>query len=156
MGLGRVFDNRNAMLPTELQNRIHIGRLTKEMDGDDRLRSARQCAGQRFGSHRISPFVDIDKDWFRTTVGDRFGCRHERTRHGDNLIAGANSAGQQRQPDRLRSAAQPNRVVAFAKGSESFLKIGDRGSASKNSAIDHVGDGAFEMTPERSVMGFKI
>jgi hypothetical protein len=41
MGLRGVFDNRNAMLPAELQNRIHIGRLTKEMDGDDRLRSAR-------------------------------------------------------------------------------------------------------------------
>jgi hypothetical protein len=41
MGLRSVFDNRNAMLPAELQNRIHIGRLTKEMNGNDRFCSAR-------------------------------------------------------------------------------------------------------------------
>jgi len=108
------------------------------------------------GPVSLSYLVDIDEDWLCTAIGDRFGRRHERTRHRYNLIAGADTAGKQRQPDGLRSAPQPNRVVAFAKGSESFLKIGDRGSASKNSTVDHVSDGAFEMTPERSVMGFKI
>src|SRR5690348_8179309 len=41
VGLSRVFDNRNAMLPAELHNRIHIGRLTEEMNGNDRLCPAR-------------------------------------------------------------------------------------------------------------------
>ena len=43
MGLGSVFDHRDAMLAAYLQDRVHVGHLAVEVDGHDGFRA--RCDG---------------------------------------------------------------------------------------------------------------
>ena len=49
VGLAGVLDDRELVLRCQLEDRIHVGHLPVEMDGDDRGHRAAACAGSRAG-----------------------------------------------------------------------------------------------------------
>ncbi len=86
VSLGSVFHDKQAVPAREFRYRIHVCRLTKKMDRNDRLRSWRNSLFHHRRIHRVSALVHIDEHGSSPTIGDRLGGSHERVWHRDHLV----------------------------------------------------------------------
>ena len=85
--LGSILDHRDAMFFPDSKDRIHVRRLSVEMNGDDRL-----CPGC---DRRLDPGgidvegggIDIDIDRLCPQDADRLRGRHKRERRRNHLIS---------------------------------------------------------------------
>src|SRR5207248_9326251 len=61
VGLGCVLDDREIMVPRELKNWIHVGRLAEQMHWNDGLGARAKRFFKRGRVHRVGGLVTIDK-----------------------------------------------------------------------------------------------
>src|SRR5258708_39594643 len=93
VGLTSVLDNIEPVLAPEFQNRIHIRRLPKQMNRDNRFGFGGQRMLQRVRIHRVGSFIYVDEYRTRSTMSDSLGSGHERARNRDHLVSKTNTAG---------------------------------------------------------------
>ena len=114
VGLASVFDHDQVVSLGNLQNGVHVSRLTVKMDRNDRRYwplgllvkqfSGRQVLvavgfemlSQCHPIHAVSAFTNLDEVWQSSSVGDRLCRRDKRVWHCQYDIARPNSRGDQR------------------------------------------------------------
>ena len=96
MRLGRVLDHLQAVLAGDGHDPVHRRRVAVQVDRHDRPGAGRDGLGDRLRADAERLGLDVDKDGGRAGKRNRVGCRRERERRHDDLIAGADAQGQQR------------------------------------------------------------
>ena len=76
-----IFDDRHAApRRAVVEDRVHVGALPVEMDGDDRARARRDRRVDRGGIDVVGLGIDVDEPRRRARRDDRAGGREERER----------------------------------------------------------------------------
>ena len=154
--LSRVLNHRNAVKATNLKDGIHLGALTKKMDGNDRFGADRDGCLDLRGVHRVGPLFDVDEDRFRSGISNGLRCRHESARNGDNLISSAHAGREQGEPKSIRAISQSDGVATTAVSGKIFLELGDKWTAGKGAGVNYLGNGSIKFRPMRGVMRLEI
>jgi hypothetical protein len=97
VGLGAVLHDRDA----ELHQRVEVGRLAVEVDGQDRLRPRRQPPLHLRRIERIRHGIDVREDGPRPGALDPDDRRHAGVRSRDHLVAGLDARRKERDRDRI-------------------------------------------------------
>src|SRR5216684_1908015 len=126
------------------------------MDRNDRPRRWGNCPFQQGWIQGVGPLLDIHKDWRGVSEAYGFGRGHESTGHGDYLVPVAYSQGQQDQPERFRTAANPDGELGFAEGGKILFERGDERTASKGVALNDLLDGGVDLLSQRLMLGPEI
>ena len=96
VSLSGILNDKEPVRAREFQNRIHVRRLPKKMNRNDRFRSVGDRLLQLGRVHRVSAFVNIDKHRPSCTVGNRFRGGHECVGHSYYFVPGPDAARQER------------------------------------------------------------
>src|SRR5437867_149076 len=96
MGVGGVFDDSQLVLLGDRHDRIHVGDLAGEMDGNDGAGATCDSGldGARIDVEGFN--VDVREDGDGVGFDDGGGGREKGVGRDDHLILGADSGGQQR------------------------------------------------------------
>ena len=97
---------------------------------------------QRSRIERHVSFIDVDENRRGACRKDRSDCRHGRVRHGDDLVARANSERFERQYQRIGAASDADGVSAAAKFGKCTLKRLHFRAENIGPALQHSIDGA--------------
>ena len=144
------------MSAREFQNRIHVGRLSKQMNWNNGFCPRAENSFESGRIHRVSLLLYIDEYRPGSTVGDGLGCSHECIRDGDDFIPRSNAAGQKRQPECFRSTANADGVATATVGRERFFEFLDKRATGKGAAINHLANRAVELVSQRRVLRLQI
>ena len=94
MGMRSVFHDDQAMLARGFKNRVHIGRVSGEVNRDDGTRGRRDGLREPLRIEVVSGRLYIDKDWNGpyTQYGS---CAGDKRDGGNNyFIAGSNAGSE--------------------------------------------------------------
>ena len=144
------------MASRNLQDRIHVGRLAKQMNRDDRLCFRTNRALQQTRIQRVSPLVNINKHRLRAAKTDRLGRGHKGHRRGYHFIPGTDPQREQTQPERVRAVAHPDRIRGTAIGREILLEFCHEGTAGERAAVNDLSDRRHQLSADRIVMGVQV
>jgi hypothetical protein len=125
VGLGSVFDDRQAVAGGEREQRAHRGGVPVQVHRDDRRGARRDCGGDRGGVEAEGDGVDVGEHRGRAGQGDGSCGRGEGERRDDHLITRADAQRQQGQVQRRGPGADGDAVPAVHEGGELVLERGD-------------------------------
>ena len=153
--LRTIFNNCEAVLPRDVDDRIHRRWPTGEMDGQHGFRS--RCDGRRNRVRvEIHVIPDVDEDGARTQHRDRRSRRDERVGRSDHLVAGTNVERAEREDDCVRSGRHPHRIPRAAKLGEARLELLDLGPENELAVVEHSSDRVEQCLSERRVLADEI
>jgi hypothetical protein len=121
--LAGVLDDRYPMMVGNRLDRVHIGHLTVEMDGNNGLGSGCNLCLELSRIHRERHRLDIDEYRSCTCVADRRHGRDEGEWHRDDFVAGADARREKRQMQGTRSGIDGYRMFDVAIGCELLLEM---------------------------------
>src|SRR5882724_9920445 len=156
VGLGRVLDDEEIMVPRELKNWIHVGRLAEQMHWNDGLGARAKRLFKPGRVHRVGGLVNIDKHRPSSTVSNGLGSGHKCIGNGDYFVARPNAARQKREPKRFGPTADADSVPASTIRRKIRLELFDERSAGKGAAVNHLADRAVKLRPESRVVSVKV
>jgi len=107
MRLAGVLNDLQMMPLRDFHDGIHVRHLAEQMHGDDGLGSRGDRAFEQGGIQSESALIDVDEHGLGAAIADGFGGRHERAGHSDHLITRADAEAEERQPQCIRSVANP-------------------------------------------------
>src|SRR5207245_2287123 len=93
----------------------------------------------------VGPLLDIHKDRCGVSETYGFGRGHKSTGHGNYLVPVAYAQGQQDQPERFRTAANPDGELGFAEGGKILFERSDERTAGKGAAVNDLLDGGIDL-----------
>lgn len=147
--LAGVLDDRYPVVVSNRFDRVHIGHLTVEMDGNNGLGSGCNLCFELRRIHRERHRLDIDEYRSCTCVADRrYGC-DEGKWHGDDFIAVAHACREKRQMQGTRPGVDGYRMFDVAIVREFLLEASDllaqyvlpRGQDTEHGGVDFALDG---------------
>ena len=97
---------------------VHVGHAAVEVDDDHRPRAVGDGGFERIGGDAPRDRIDVDEHGSRADVGDRRRRRDPRGVGDDDLVAGPDPEGVQREVQRRRARRQRQRVAPPAVGGE--------------------------------------
>ena len=154
--LGRVLDQRQAVLPGQLQQGIHVGRLPVDMHRHDRPGLLRDPFLHLFGIEGEVPRIDVGQDRTRPGLQDRLHRGAEGMRRGDHLVARSDSRADQRQLERIRPVAHPDAVGRPAVPGVRLFERFHLGAEDERTAFDHPGQGRVDLRLDLPVLNRQI
>ena len=86
--LAGVLDDGQPVSDGELAERLELTRVAEDVDEDERLRSGRDCGGDRRRVEVQRARIDVGEDRCRTLVQHAVGRRDEGERRRDRLVSG--------------------------------------------------------------------
>jgi len=102
-GLRGVFHDDQLALLRDLRERVHVGALPVEVDGQDGLEPGGEIAGEpvleALGREVQGLGVDVDEDSASAGADDGADGGEEAEGRGEDFVAGADAAGGEREPD---------------------------------------------------------
>ena len=154
--LTRIFDHHQSAPPGDVQNCFEIDRASIQMHRHDRFGSGGDRSLDLFWIDVGRGGIDIDKDRFRTRVGDRLRGGDERVGRGDDFVTGLHARGQQAKVQRAGAAVERHAVLRFAVGGEFLLKLGDLlAEDERRVAANPVERGEY-LLAQFAILGFQI
>ena len=108
MGLRRIPDDLEPVLPCDRQDRIHIGRLAVQVHRDYRLRSRRDLLLELLHVHQVGVGINVDEHDPRTRHLDGLRRRDEAVRNRDHFVARADAECPQRDVQRVGAVGDTN------------------------------------------------
>jgi hypothetical protein len=137
--LARVLDDEQAVAARNVENPIHVGHLTVQVDGQHGLkrasgsrpkraarrrvlRTARQVRLERVRAHAIGERVDVHELGGGPRLADRLDRRNERVRHRHDRVTAGYSGRHEREADRIGAVRDADAVLGPAVGSELALE----------------------------------
>jgi hypothetical protein len=122
MRLGAVLDDRDAALPRQLHDRIHVARPARQMHGDDGAGARREHGPDRVRRQVLAVRIDIGHHRYGAT-GHRATRRgDEGARRHDHLIASPDFECVEGQLQRQCAVGQGNGVAHAAEGGKLLLE----------------------------------
>ena len=111
VSLSGILDDKEAVCARELQNRIHVRRLSEKVNRNDRFGSCRETPLQLGRVHRERGFVHVDERRPSFAIRNGLGCRDECVRDRDDFIAFSNPKRYEGEPKRVRAIAHADGVL---------------------------------------------
>ena len=96
MGLCRIFDHHNAVLPREGQDRIHIRGLPEQMHWQKHFGLRRDCGGDPRRVNVMGRGIRFDRYWRGSDCRNGQPCGNISVGRHDHLIARTNIESAQR------------------------------------------------------------
>ena len=121
-----VLDDEEAVLIGEGPQRLHVGELSVQVNGEDPDRARTDCGADGGGIHEPRRRLHVDELRLRAQVENGARGRRERHRRGDDLVAGADVERPEREqkPHRARVGADDvGRDRAFASTNEEASEL---------------------------------
>ena len=156
MCLRRILDHDETVASGDLQDRIHVRRLSVEMDGNHRHRPGRDRRLELRRIQRKGNGIDIHEDRCSADVADRGGRRDEGERHCDDLVAGAHPRGEKRQVKRAGSRVHRDAVRRAAVVRELRLEALDLAPEHVGGVRQNAGHGLLDLSLDFPVLRSKI
>jgi hypothetical protein len=132
----RVLDDRDGVR----DQRIEVGRLAREVDGDDRLRPVRDQLGDAIGVDVEVGVAHVREDGRRARVDDDVGRRRPGDRGRDHLVARPHADREQREVERRRSGGHRQHVLGLDELREAPLELGRARSGRQPARAQRLGD----------------
>jgi len=117
-----VFDHPQPVGASQLEQRVHVDGLAVEVDGKQRPGAWRDAFRNARDVHVEGDGIDINEDGCRAAVGDGKDGGDVGVGDGNDLIAGTDAAGQQRQMQRLGAVGDAQAVRGATVGGEFLLE----------------------------------
>src|SRR6266849_8066866 len=148
MSLGSVFHNLEPVSARQLQDRVHVGRLTIEMDWDDCFRLRCDLCLNLADIDVVGLRIDVAKNDLRAGRGDCFRRCNEAVRRCNYLIAYPNAKTLERDEQGIGPVAYTDTMFDLTKPSKSLFESPDIGASNKggcgndllNGCIDFIFD----------------
>jgi hypothetical protein len=137
-------------------DRRHVGGLAVEVDRDDRLGARGDRGLDRGRVDVVGVGLDVHEDGLRTGAPDRAAGGEEGVRRGDDLIAGRQVDGHQRQQEGVgagRAADGVGRAHVFA---DLRLQAADLGAHHEALGLQDLPDDRLDLVADRLVLGAQI
>ena len=155
-GLTGVFDHDEPMLLRQGHDRVHVGRLTEEVDRYDRLGVRGYFGFDRAGIDIERDRVDVREHRGRADPHDGSDGGEERERRGDDLVSCSDPFGHQRDDQRVRAAAHAHRAGGAAVGGHLLFKGLDFGTEYEALAVADLLHDGHDFRFERGVLGPEV
>ena len=110
------------MLSSDRHDRRHVGTLSKQMDGNNRLGFFRDCGNDFFGVQVITNWIDVNKNWHAAQTMNRTGGRKECKARANNFVAWLNTDRHQSQQQRVAARCTTNRKFSVTDFGDRLLK----------------------------------
>jgi len=114
--LGTVLDHRHLVLAAECHDRVHVGRVARMVDNDDRPSSRREPGGDRLGGHVVGPRIDVGEDRHGILVQSADEAAGVGQHAGDHLVAGRHADRPEGDVKRRRAARAGHGVLLAVGG----------------------------------------
>jgi len=135
---------------------LHVRGATVEMHRDDRLRLRGDRGRDRGGIDQHGAFVDVDEDGARVGVKDRLHGREEGLRDGDDLIAGGDTAGADRELQCVGAGAHADPVLGSDVGGKLLIERPDVGADGELHALEDIVDRLPYLVADGRVLGAQV
>ena len=135
--------------------RIHVRRLTIQVNGNDSARSACDRHPDLSGVDVVIDRIDVDRNDRRPNLLRRQPSGNKRVSRNDHFIAWANSQGLEQQTKRLQAVANPNGVLNAHVGCKVVFELFDFGTQDEVSGSKHAGDRRLKGRPQFRVLSLK-
>ena len=156
MGLRRVFDHCDAVGTRRVQDGIHVGGLSIQVDWDNRL-GFRSDGGFQLARIEIVGFgIDIDIDRSGTSVENCRDRGDKSKRRSDDLVAGSDSGGEQRQVQSAGPGVHADRLGIRTVGGKLFLEAGYFRSERELAAFENARDGGIDLRLDAVVLRLQV
>ena len=122
MGLAGVLDDVEVSLPRQRAESLHVGQAAVQVHRHER---ARPRADRRRRRRRIHPVVglrDVHRNGNPARLGHGLEGRDEGHGRHDDLLAGAEPNADEREPERIEPACNPDAVSRAAVRGERLLE----------------------------------
>ena len=144
-GVRRVLDHRQP----ELRDRVEVGRLAGEVDGQDRLRPRPDESSDLLGIDVEVRVANVREDRRGAGVDDDVRRRGPRDRRRDHLVARPDAKRQQRQVHRGGARGDRHRVLRARVFGESPLQLGRPRPGGQPARAQRLRDRCDLLLPER-------
>ena len=122
--LRRVLDHRDAAVPSDRQDPVHVCWASVEVHRHDRLRGRRDYRLHGLRGHVVSHGIRLDRHRSRTRLRDSQPGRDERVGRNQHLVPVAHAVAEENESQRIEAAADANGVIGLAEGRELLLEGG--------------------------------
>ena len=156
MGLGRIFDERQAIPFTELSQWAKIGHLPIEVHGQEGTRPWRNGTLDLLDIHGVRGGFDIDKNRTGPHIGDGPRRGNEGHRDRDDFISWAYPTGNQGQVQRTGSRIHPDTVAHPTVAGKRCFKSRHCRPRGKGTLLDHVLYRRVNLIADRRVLVLEI
>ncbi len=126
--LTRVFYDCQAVSRGDLGERVHVHGLPIQVHGHDRGGTRRDRGPDGGGVHETITLEAVHEDRRGADVAHGLGSRDERVGRDDDLVAGLDPRGEQRELDRVGPRAHPHRMAAAAERGEGLFELLELGT----------------------------
>ena len=154
--LAAVLDHLQAMAFRDVEDRVHVGRLAVEMDRDDRLGAAGDRLLELGHVHREGCRIDVDIGRPRAHVPDRGDGGDEGERHRDDLVAGSDAGGDQREMERAGAGIDGDPVRGALEGGKLLLERLDFRAEDELARVEHPSDGVGDVRFDGEILRAKV
>src|SRR5436309_9549094 len=124
-GLGGVFDDGDAAVPSGGEDRVHLGGLAVQVGRHDRRGLARDDGGDLRGVHVVRRPIDVDEDRLRAAEQDRRRGREERQGRDHHLLARTDAVREQGDVEGRGAVRDGDRVLPVEVLGERLLECLD-------------------------------
>ena len=125
-------------------------RPAEEVHRHDRLRPLRDARRDVVRVEIQRDRVDVGEDRRRPDARDRLGGRVEREGGADDLVAGSDAHGLEREHERVRAVRDPDRVRHAEIRGRLALERLDLGPEDEAAGLEHFGEAILELGDERA------
>src|SRR5690606_15346037 len=144
------------MSASDVQDRVHRGGATVEVNGHDRLRARGDGLLDEAGIDVECVLVDVHEDRFRAYVAYRLCACEEAERGRYHLVADAYPNGSQGDHERVGAAVDANGVLRAQVGTGLLLEGGDLRTADELAAPQHALEGLVQLVPVDLDLGTQV
>ena len=156
MGLRGVFDDNQSMPPRYFHNRIHVGRLTIEVNGQDRLGAWRNCRFNRSGIHRERARINIYQHRSRSGVDDCGDASYKCEWYRDDFVARTDSGREQREMQSACSGVQGNALRSAAVGCKFLFESRHFRAEHKLATVQHARNRGINLRLDALILCFQV
>ena len=161
MGLGGIFDDLQAVLPGNLEDGTHVGRMAVQVNGDDGLGAKRralclQVGPELLGRQGENAGIDVHKDGLGVGGNDAADRRDRRIGRGDDRVPRLDPAGPQRQVQGFGSRANPDGLAGPAVDGELALEPGELFAQDVSAAFQRARDRAVNLYAQPTILPGEI
>ena len=156
VSLARILDDAQVIVACNLENWIHVSRLTVQVNGDDCPGSGGNCPLNTRYVERIRVGVHIDQDRPGAGVGDCQGCCDEGVGGGNDLVARADVAGSHRELERRRTRVHAYSQANPAESGEFVLELLQLAPQDVVGSAQHPSAGLFQLIRNAGVLSRQV
>ena len=156
VSLASILDNNEVVARRQLHDGVHVGSLPVEVNRNNcRNRALRpaldqlpslvvefamnfEVFAQLFRVHRICGLVDIYEGEVRTGLGNRFGRRNKRVRHGNNDVSLLNTRRHEGKAQRIGAAVHADALLRVAKLRKLAFKFFEHRAANESCSVQRL------------------